>query len=161
LPGNANQLAALEPYLAKAGLDCQPAKARGVGSTAENRLVEVACSSGQGVILITSVYPDIEQAVQYIACAAVPSDSNISCRLTDSSAVLAVADNLIVQSGKDCDVADRRLFGSNAVGDLFFEVACQDGDGFVVQQLASGELGQVISCTDVGDMAGGCQFGND
>jgi hypothetical protein len=158
LPGNTNQTAALIPFVIKAGLQCSIARARGIGHTASNTLFEVACDDNNGYILATSLKPDANQSVQPIACADLPENSKIRCTLSDPRAALLVADALMAKSGKACQVTDRRAFGSNASGDKFYEVSCQEGTGYVVQQTATGDFGQAVTCTDIGAMAGGCQL---
>lgn len=158
LPGNANQIVGLVPFIAKAGLACSITKARGVGHTATSALFEVACDDNSGYILATTLSPNANKEVQSSSCAELPANSNIRCTLSDPNAALLVADQLMAKSDKACKVTERRIFGGNAAGDKFFEVACEQGTGYVVQQTASGDFGQAVTCADIGTMAGGCQL---
>lgn len=158
LPGNANQIAGLVPFIAKARLACSITKARGVGHTASNAFFEVACDDNTGYLLATSLSPNANKEVQSSSCAELPANSNIRCTLSDPNAALLVADQLMAKSDQACKVTERRLFGNNDLGEKFFEVACEQGTGYVVQQTASGDFGQAITCADIGSMAGGCQL---
>jgi hypothetical protein len=162
LPGNANQMLAMNPYVAKAGLKCNVANARGIGHTVKNSIFEVACDDQNGYLLVTSLKPDANQPVQAVACADVPDNWKMPCQLSDPGAaqkkVLMVADTLIAKSGKACEVTDRRLVGETQAGEKVFEVSCHESTGYVVVQNAAGEVGAVATCAEFGTMAGGCQL---
>jgi hypothetical protein len=160
LPGNANQAAGMIPFLLKAGIQqCTPSRVRGIGHSASRSFIEVACDdNASGYILATTLSPDVNKEVQASACADLAADSNIRCKLTDPNAALKVADDLVRQSDKACKVTDRRMFGTNDAGDKFYEVACAEGTGYIVQQTSEGKLGQMATCEEIGTMAGGCQL---
>ena len=162
LPGNANQMLAMNPYVAKAGLKCSVANARGIGHTVKNSIFEVACDDQNGYLLVTSLKPDANQPVQAVACADVPDNWKMPCQLSDPGAAqkkaLMVADTLIAKSGKACEVTDRRLVGETQAGEKVFEVSCHESTGYVVVQNAAGEVGAVATCAEFGTMAGGCQL---
>lgn len=161
LPANATQINGLLPFIAKAGLQCTVTRARGLGHTASSTLFEVACDDNNGYVLATSLPPNANKDVQAANCTELPATSNIRCSLTDPRAALMVADQLMAKSGVACKVVDRRMFGSNTAGDKFYEIACEQGSGYVVQQTAAGEFGQAVTCADIGATAGGCQLANN
>lgn len=158
LPGNTNAVAAIAPFVAKAGVSCNPTQVRGVGRSASNTLFEVACDNNSGYLLLAARNPDAKQPVQSVSCADLDPTGKVTCTLTDPNAALKIADELMAQSERSCAVVDRRLFGTNDSGEKFYEVSCVDGAGYVIQQMPDGKLGQTITCADIGDMAGGCKL---
>jgi hypothetical protein len=41
---------------------------------------------------------------------------------------------------------------------MYYEVACADGKGYVVQQAANGDLARLIDCTQADSIGGGCKL---
>jgi len=157
LPGNADPKAALAPYIAKGGEACTVEKARALGHSPSNTVFEVACQGGAGYIVQTSAPPRLDQPVVMKPCIMYEPGGNVECKFTDRAAQLAVADRLIAQTGKPCTVKDRGFIGVGRNGGLFFEVACTDGKGYVVEQAATGGLGRVLDCA-AADALGGCKL---
>jgi hypothetical protein len=158
LPGNQDPTAGLAPYVAKAGKPCTIAKARALGQSPTNAVFELACQEGSGWILATSAPPRLDKPVSMDPCIAYPPDGNISCKLTDRTAQLAVVDRLIGKSGKACTVKDRSYVGATGSGSMFYEVACQEGKGFMLEQGPDGSLKAAIDCAAADSIAGGCKL---
>lgn len=158
LPGNADQTVGMMAYVVKAGINCAVTKARGIGHNATNALFEVACDDGEGYVMATTAPPDPNKQVQYSACLDLPADASVQCQYTTLAAVLSAVDPLMAKSGKACQITDRRLLGRNDEGDKYFEVSCREGTGYVLQRTGAGELGQVVTCAELGTTAGGCQL---
>ena len=83
-------------------------------------------------------------------------DSNLSCKLTGRAAQFAIVDKLAAQSGKNCTIKDRRFIGAASSGKLYYEVACQDGKGYVLEQSPNGAYSRAIDCAQADALAGGC-----
>jgi hypothetical protein len=155
LPGNADPKAGLVPYLQKANTPCEIENARAIGAGAKNAYFEVACKGGTGYILQTAVPVSVAGEVVANSCLVYEEGSNVSCKLTDRATQLAIVDTLAGQSGKSCAVKDKRYVLSTK-SDNYFEVACQDGKGYMLQQSNAGALVRTIDCAQAGFVGGGC-----
>ena len=158
LPGNLDPKAALLPYIAKAGKPCTPDKIRALGHSATNTLFELACHEGGGYILSTSAPPRPDKDVLMNPCIMYDPAGTVKCEFTDRASQLAVVDGLIKQSGKPCTVKDRAYVGADKSGESYFEVSCQEGKGYVVEQAANGGLKRTIDCADADFLNGGCKL---
>jgi hypothetical protein len=156
LPGNADPAAGIAPYVAKAGKTCAISKLRALGQSPTNAVFELACQDGSGWILATSAPPRLDKPVSMDPCVAYPPDGNISCKLTDAASQLAVVDRLIAKSGKACTVKGRRYVGATTSGSTFYEAACQEGKGYMIETAADGAFKQAIDCAAADAIAGGC-----
>lgn len=156
LPANANPVTGLAPYVAKAGRTCVPEKARGVGQGQKNAYFEVLCQGGQGFIIVTSAPPNADEPVQMNTCLVYEPGGNLFCELTDRATQLQAIDALVVKSGKSCTVSDRRYVLSTKDGANYYEVACQGGSGYMVQENAKGELARILDCGSADFVGGGC-----
>jgi hypothetical protein len=156
LPGNADPKAGLAPYLAKAQTKCDIENARAIGAGAKNAYFEVACKGGAGYIVQTSAPINVDQEVTVNSCLLYEEGGNVSCKLTDKATQLAVVDTLNAASGKNCAVKDKRYVLSTKT-DNYFEVSCQDGKGYMLQQAAAGgAFVKAIDCAQAGFVGGGC-----
>jgi len=161
LPGNLDNKALLTPYVTAAKVPCDVTDARGIGHGASASYFEVACSNGKGYIVKTAAPPRLDQPVQMITCLAFSDPSaQVSCKLSDPKVQLAAVDALAAQSGKNCTVKDRRYLVTAQDMSNYYEVACTDGKGWVLQETADGKLGQVIGCDAAGGIGGGCTLTN-
>lgn len=148
LPANADPVQALAPFVAKAGTPCQLERARSIGASARNTFFEVACAGGTGYILVASAPPAVDQDVKMNTCLAYEPGGNLFCTLTDRAAQLAVVDRLAADAGKGCVVKDKRYILATVTGSTYFEVACQDGKGYVLEQAANGSLARAVDCAN-------------
>ncbi|MDR3513619.1 MAG: hypothetical protein P4L73_18435 [Caulobacteraceae bacterium] len=154
LPGNANPAASLTPVVAQTGRACAVDKARYIGSSPEQSFYEVACHEGGGYIL---QWPKAAGATPTASmCLAFGPTSNVKCELTPPEQQMVVIDQLVAGSGKTCTVKDRRYIGSTADHSDFFEVACADGKGFMLEADATGKLKQAVDCAKAQNIGGGC-----
>ncbi len=157
LPGNADPKAGLAAYITKAGVPCTIDKIRAIGQSATNAVFELVChESPGGYVLTISSPPRLDQPATMNPCIGYPEDSNLSCKLTPRADQAAVVDKLVAQSGKTCAIKDRRFIGATASGKLYYEVACQDGKGYVLEQNANGAFSKAIDCVQADSIAGGC-----
>ena len=159
LPGNSDPRAGLIPYIAKSGSVCTPDKVRALGQSPTEALFELVCKEDNGgVILQISSPPRLDKPVVVSPCLALPESGNVSCTLTPRAKQLAVVDKLMTASAKPCTVkADgRRYIGATKSGESLYEVACQDGKGFILDQAANGSLARAVDCAQADAIAGGC-----
>ena len=161
LPGNADPKAGLAPYIAKTGLPCTPDQARPLGHSPTATVFELVChESTGGYILQVSAPPRLDQPVTMNPCIGFPESANVKCTLTDRATQLSVVDKLLAASGKPCSIKpDGRAFiGVSQSGKMYYEVACTDGKGFILEQAAAGSGVKAIDCLDADAIAGGCKM---
>lgn len=158
LPGNADPKAALAPLLTKAGAQCAPTGARGIGQTKTQTFMEVACQEGSGYIVIASAPFDGSKALQAQNCLNFDdSNGNIKCTLTEKAARLSVVDKLVTAAKNNCAVKDRRFVGTAKEGADFYEVSCQDGKGYIFKANGAA-LAEAWDCGHASNVLGGCQL---
>ena len=156
LSANADPKAGLGPLLAKAGVACVPEKARGIGQTKTNTLLEVACQGGEGYILIASAPLDPAKEVQAQNCLNFDEgEGNVKCTLSTKAARLAILDRYAAGAPNACAIKDRRFVGTTKDGSDYYEVACQDGKGYLYK-VTSGKLAQAYGCAQAQNLLGGC-----
>jgi hypothetical protein len=159
LPGNQDPKAGLAPYVAKATTPCTLTNARGIGHNDTATLFELVCAEATGgYILQTSAPPRLDQPVVINPCVAFPESSNVKCTLTDRATQLSVVDKLAAAMGKPCTVKDRGYIATAPTGDVYYEVACVEGRGYVLKQAPNGSLSETIDCINADGIAGGCKL---
>lgn len=156
LPANADPKSALTSFVAKGGVPCVVEKARAIGQGQKSAYFEVACQGGAGYILVTSSPPDANQPVQMNTCLAYEPGGNLYCELSDRAAQLAPIDALVAKANRGCTVSDRRYVLSSKDGTNYYEVACSDGKGYMVQEAKNGTLQRIIDCGSADFVGGGC-----
>jgi hypothetical protein len=160
LPENADPKAALTAYIAKTGMPCTLDNVRALGHNAQATLFELVCKDNPGgFILQTSAPPRLDQPVMMNPCIGYSEEGSVKCTLTDRATQLSMVDRLMAGSGKPCTVKDRAYIGaSGKTGDMYFEVACQEGKGYVLEENSKGALSRAIDCVDADAIAGGCKL---
>jgi hypothetical protein len=155
LPDDADPKEGVAPELAAAGVSCAIKDARGVGHTDDGKetVFEVACQDGAGYILHTSFPVSAGKPARVDNCLAV-SLANLGqvCTLTlaDAAAVDASFNALVTQTGTNCQAKNRRFVGMAQEDNSFvYEVACQDGKGYLIFQSDKGRLVKTTNCATV------------
>ena len=157
LPENADQNAKLAPYIAKAGSSCAIDKVRAIGSSATQSFFEIACTGGDGYVMQTAVPMDATKDVALNSCLAYEPGGNIGCEMTDREALLTkTVTALATAANNSCTVKDRRYVLSTKTGEDYFEVACQDGKGYMLQKANTGKFAKAIPCAEADFVGGGC-----
>ena len=156
LPGNANPLTDLAPLLTKAGLNCTPDGARGIGQTSKNTFLEDSCQGGSGYVLQVDAPANPDGSAVANDCLIFDaSDGNIKCTLHDAAYRLAVVDRYVAAANNGCVAKDRRYIGMSQAGSIYYEAACQDGKGYIYK-VDKGQLSQTTSCEKAMALLGGC-----
>ncbi len=159
LPGNADPNAGLAPYIAKSGVPCTADKVRPLGHSATATVFELVChESSGGYLLEVSAPPRLDKPVTMNPCIGFADSSTVKCTLTDRATQLSVVDRMMAGSGKPCAVKDRAFIGVAQSGKMYYEVACGDGKGYVLEQAANGSLEKAIDCLEADAIAGGCKL---
>jgi len=148
LPGNADPKAQLAPFVAKTPVACPIVNARAIGASPSATYFEVGCADGSGFILVTSAPMSLDKDVKMNTCLAYTPGGNISCELTTPEAQLGLVDTLMASSGKSCAVTDKRYVLTTINLSTYYEVACGDGKGYVLERNAAGALARTIDCAN-------------
>ena len=155
LPANLNPAAGLTPIMAKGGRNCAVDKARYLGSTPDMSLTEYEVTCGGGDYILQS--PSAPGSVPTVAlCATLPPGSGAQCTLTTPEQQAAVYQQLVTASGKACTIKDKRYIGATADHVDYFEVACTEGKGYILESDASGAFKEAVDCAKAMNIGGGC-----
>ncbi len=161
LPGNQNVNANLQTFVAKANLPCTVSNVRPIGQTPTQTLFELACSEGNGYILTTTAPPNVDQPAQFTTCLAYDGTGNVFCTLTDRASGLLALDQFVPRSDRaTCQVKDRRYVLSTRTGSNYYEFACNDGKGFIMEVDAQNAVKRTIDCATADFVGGGCTLTN-
>ncbi len=159
LPGNLDPKAGLAAFIAKAKLTCTPDKVRALGHSTTNVFFELVChEGGGGYILEISSPPRLDKPATVSPCIMFDPANSVKCELTDRAAQMAVVDSLTKASGKPCAIKDRGFIGQTTSGATYYEVACQDGKGYLLEQAANGSFTKAVDCVQADAVAGGCKL---
>jgi hypothetical protein len=162
LPENADPKQGLAALVAKNKPSCQMTNARAIGQTTDRTatVFEVACQGGPGYNIQASFPVSASKPAQFAPCFALAPTSSMKCTLTDEATSAAFVNGLVSKMGKPCTLKDRRYVGGTADGSIFFEVACSDGKGYMVEQVANGDVKPAIDCAVADGIGGGCTLTN-
>jgi hypothetical protein len=161
LPGNSDPKAGLIPYIAKTGVTCTPDRVRALGQSPTEALFELVCKEDNGgLILQISSPPRLDKPAVASPCIGLPEGGNVSCTMTPRAKQMAVVDKLLAASGKPCTVKEdgRRYIGATTSGQVLYEVACQDGKGYVLEAATTGTFSRAVDCAQADSIAGGCKL---
>jgi len=161
LPGNADPKAGLAPYIAKSGVPCTPQQVRPLGHSPTATVFELVCQESKGgYILQVSAPPHLDQPAMMNPCVGFSESGNVKCTLTDRATQLSVVDQMLADSGKPCTVKPegRAFIGVSSSGKMYYEVACTDGKGYILEHAATGSAVKAIPCLEAEAIAGGCKM---
>jgi hypothetical protein len=160
LPGNADPKADLAPLLAKANTVCTPEAARGIGQSAKNTFLEIACQGGVGYVMQAGAPANPDSPTVASDCLIYDSaDGNIKCTLHDKAYRLAVMDQFVTAANNGCVAKDKRYIGLSQAGATYYEAACTDGKGYIYK-VEKGALASATPCEKAAMLLGGCELTN-
>ncbi len=159
LPGNADPKSGLKPMIAKSGVPCTLANARPLGHSTDTGFFEVSCVEGLGgFVLQTSQPMRTDKHVAMVPCVAYPETANLHCQLTDRATQYAAIDQLTAKGGVDCVAKDRAFIGVANSGNFIYEVACQNGKGYMVDATPGGKVNSATDCVKADVIGTGCKL---
>jgi hypothetical protein len=125
------------PAVAKtAGVTCDVSDAYYIGASnakeGKQNVYEVACKQGLGYILLSS-----GSTAKAYDCLATANQPTLTCRLPGNANPADGLKPLVAQTGTACTPTKARYVGSNATTAIY-EVACQEGSGYLLQTNAVG-----------------------
>jgi hypothetical protein len=151
LPENMDPKQGLAPMVAQTGNTCAISEARYLGSKPTGETYyEIGCGAAPGFILQTQK----AQPPKTIGCDQV--SGALACKFTTQAQLDAASNKeaqaLLVKSGKTCQMTKSRKIGELQNGDMAYEVACQQGDGYVLEETTAGAYHTSVNCANVGDL---------
>jgi hypothetical protein len=159
LPANLNPATGMQPFVTKAGLACNVAKARSIGEGSAAAYFEVACDNNRGYIVETAKLYDPAGVVKTSNCLLYEEGGNVTCKLTPRAAQLEAAITpLVPQADATCQVKDRRYVLTSGANEDYFEVSCNDGKGFMIRTDNKGAFKEKVECANADYVAGGCSL---
>jgi hypothetical protein len=126
------------PALAKsAGIACTVADAYFLGTSngkdAKQDVYEVACQEGLGYVLLSS-----GATTKAYDCLATKAQPTLTCKLPANANPVDGLKGFVTKAGVACTTKDGRYIGTSASsGQTVYEVACQEGPGYILQTSAS------------------------
>lgn len=157
LPENADPKAGLAALVAQGEPSCQMTAARALGHNDRATVLEVACQGGAGYIIEASYPLSLSKPATFSPCAGVPAGQQIQCELTDPATTAAYLDGLIAKGGKPCDLSKARYAGASDQGIAYFEAACSDGKGYMLQVASNGAVTST-DCAAADNIGDGCKL---
>ena len=165
-------------------ITCQPTDAQHMGSgksrvggqPVDVGLYEVACTNGMGYLLTlvglsnaSGISCFAAAATQQVAPANNPSDAatpsadkvDSTCHLPANQDLNTMATTVIRNSGTACNAHGVKWLGQSGSPTLdYTEIACNEGQGFVLRTPAPGAIGviDVLSCADAATHGAQCQM---
>ncbi len=120
-------------------------------------VVELSCSDHPGGVIAT-LPVDKGQSGEYWNCLRAEAHQ-LQCALTPKEDVYAVLTTQLSAAGKHCHVTNGRPIGTDASGDDFVEVVCQEGGGNVIDYgPGSDKVKNVLGCGMAKGIGGGCKL---
>jgi hypothetical protein len=154
LPANANPGKTLQPVLDSKGLKCDVQKARAVGMTEAATYYELSCANTDG-LFVGIENPRSDGKLQINSCYQ-RMDTKTPCTLTTKEQSLAPIMALASQAPKPCAATQQRYVARSQAGNAYYEFACPDKTGFIVEAKADGSFSRAIPCPLATGIAGGC-----
>jgi hypothetical protein len=152
LPGNANPSAGLTSIVARSGHTCDVEKAHYLGSTRDKDIYEVLCKSGSDDVLEVA---KSGRDAMLAPCIAFGRSSQIKCILSTPEESAAVLQRLVKSSGHACSLIGERYLGSAASRSDFYEVACNEGYGYMIELDHAGKV-TLTDCKWASNIGSGC-----
>ncbi len=127
------------PAAAKAAdLPCTVTDAAYLGQSGKANVYELACKEGLGYVLLTGG-PDPAKAYD---CVHTLGNPTLECRLPENANPKAALSPIFASAGHPCTIKDARFIGGDA-NTNFYEAACQEGPGYVLETPALGKTAAV------------------
>jgi hypothetical protein len=138
------------------------------GQPVDIGLYETACSNGMGYLLTLVGKASASGISCFAASATQPGDTSdpakvdTKCHLPADQDLNAMATTVMRNAGTACDAHGVQWLGQSGSPVLdYTEVACKEGEGFVLRSPAPGSIGaaiDVLSCSDAAKHGAQCQL---
>lgn len=154
MESNTNVVAAISAYLPAAGVTCAVDQARWVGATTDGtQRYEVGCPASEGSWFDVTPAGEVNNIM---GCLRVTAGGG-TCQFTSAAESAAWVLAQAASSGRSCQATSARWVGQNeSTGQIYREIGCADGVGFMVRTSGTNAYEAVIECAAATGIAGGC-----
>lgn len=165
VPGQTEINESVRNIIQRDRLTCEFQSARFIGRNSEDRtLYEVACANGPGFLLLDT---EPSQTINCIAnnasvAAARAADPNAQtgaeCTIERNLDTVGAVGPYAQQADLTCTVDQARWMGQTSAGEQRYEIGCANAVGYWLDVNAQGEVSNPMSCLEVTNAGGSCQF---
>jgi hypothetical protein len=140
--------------LEAAHVPCTLTDAAFIGKSGKSSVYEVACKEGLGYMVIGA--PDATTAAKAYDCLTTLGNATLTCHLPGNADPKQGLTSLIAAADLTCTLKDARAIGSSTSGASYYEVACQQGPGFILSKAPAGTTPPVSAtpCIEAMDGSG-------
>ena len=130
-----------------ARVPCTLTDAAYLGKSGKSNVYEVACKEGLGYMIVSNT--DATPTKSY-DCLTTQGNASLSCKLPENADPKQGLAPLVTAAGATCTLKDARAIGSTPAGEAYYEVACQQGPGYILTKAAPGTTPpvSVIPCIE-------------
>jgi hypothetical protein len=122
--------------LEAAHVPCTLTDAAFIGKSGKSSVYEVACKEGLGYMVIGA--GDAATPAKGYDCLTTLGNPSLTCRLPGNADPKQAMAPLVAAAGATCTIKDARAIGSTGSGESYYEVACQQGPGFILAKAPAG-----------------------
>lgn len=155
LPGNAKPFQGLQTPLSASGEKCNVSAAAFLGFSPTAAFYEVACSRADGMVLTVATPRSATSEIKAVPCY-LRIKSDTPCTLTKAEQSTGFINALAAKAPTPCAPTANRHVAQSRAGDNYYEFACPDGAGFIVEADKAGAFVRAIPCAVAAPLAGGC-----
>ncbi len=138
--------------LEAAHIPCTLTDAALVGKSGKSSVYEVACKDSMGYMVIGAA--DAASPAKAYDCMTTLGNASLTCRLPGNADPKQGLAPLVAEAGVTCPLKDARAIGSTSSGEAYYEIACQQGPGFILTKAAPGVTPPVSAIPCVEAMGG-------
>jgi len=134
--------------LESAHTPCTLTDAAFLGKSGKSSVYEVACKDSFGYIVISGA--DAATPAKAYDCLSTKGNASLACRLPGNADPKQGLVPLLAAAGATCTLKDARSIGANSAGEAYYEVACEQGPGFILTKAPAGTTppASVIPCIE-------------
>lgn len=135
------------PAVAKAAnLPCTVTDAAFLGQAGKSNAYEIACKEGLGYIVLSGIGAEPSKAYD---CLHTLGNASLTCKLPENADPKAALGPMLGAAGRPCTIKDGRFVGGDATTN-FYEAACQDGAGYILETPTPGVTAavKVLPCIE-------------
>jgi len=122
--------------LESAHIPCTLTDAAFIGKSGKSSVYEVACKEGLGYMVIGAA--DAATPAKGYDCLTTLGNASLTCRLPGNADPKQGLTSLVAAAGATCTIKDARAIGATSSGQAYYEVACQQGPGFILSKAPAG-----------------------
>jgi len=124
--------------LASAHTPCTLTDAAFIGKSGKSSVYEVACKEGLGYMVIGGA--DAATPAKVYDCLTTLGNATLTCRLPGNADPKQGLAPLVAAAGATCTLKDARAIGATSSGEAYYEVACEQGPGFILAKAPAGAV---------------------